>query len=145
MGNYFIMTNNKKRIIIISIIFFIVLITLIISQIIIINNINKMKDDKLYISIYQYEVENYNIDYNTKRKLYKRIEFNIDTVYTETIYSLDNNYYNKVVIENGKCYVSEANCLNQICLKNVLTIDKDKVGAKTIVCMPSGLYIELSN
>ena len=93
MGNYFIMTNNKKRIIIISIIFFIVLITLIISQIIIINNINKMKDDKLYISIYQYEVENYNIDYNTKRKLYKRIEFNIDTVYTETIYSLDNNYF----------------------------------------------------
>lgn len=45
--------------------------------------------------------------------------------------------YNLVVVENGKAYVSEANCANGIC-KNSKSISKS---GEVIICIPHRLVI----
>lgn len=47
--------------------------------------------------------------------------------------------YNLVVVENGKAYVSEANCANQIC-KNSQSIFKS---GEVITCIPHRLVITI--
>lgn len=47
--------------------------------------------------------------------------------------------YNLVVVEDGKAFVSEANCANRIC-KNSKSISKS---GEVIVCIPHGLVITI--
>lgn len=47
--------------------------------------------------------------------------------------------YNLVVVENGKAYVSEANCANQIC-KNSQSISKS---GEVITCIPHRLVVTI--
>lgn len=47
--------------------------------------------------------------------------------------------YNLVVVENGKAYVSEANCVNQIC-KNSQSISKS---GEVITCIPHRLVVTI--
>lgn len=47
--------------------------------------------------------------------------------------------YNLVVIENGKAYVADANCTNQIC-KNSRSISKD---GEVITCIPHKLVVTI--
>lgn len=47
--------------------------------------------------------------------------------------------YNRVVVEDGKAYVSEANCANQIC-KNSKSISKS---GEVITCIPHRLVVTI--
>lgn len=47
--------------------------------------------------------------------------------------------YNEVVIENGKVYMKEANCRDQICVRHK-AISKN---GESIICLPHSVYIEV--
>ena len=51
----------------------------------------------------------------------------------------DPGQYNKVVIKNGKAYMKEANCRDQICVH----MKEINVDGETIVCLPNRVYIEV--
>lgn len=84
--------------------------------------------------------------FNTKNTgQYIRIEHNSKLVGE---YSLDEDqeivinepgHYNKVVIKNGKAYMKEANCRDQICVH----MKEINVDGETIVCLPNRVYIEV--
>lgn len=137
------MKKEKNIIIIVSI-----LILLIISFSVFISikqNISnkKEKDNQLYLVIYQYEVSNYNINYNKDKVLYKKIEFNYELELDEIITSLDKSGYNHLVVSNGVAKITEADCLNHICMGQSITLDNDFLNNKEIICMPNGLVISL--
>ncbi len=137
------MKKETKVIIITSLILVIVFISLILVSVIINNTNKKIKEGKLIINIYQYDVIDYNINYDSERILYKSLEFNNDTIYDEIIYSKDGKLFNHVVIKDGECKVIDANCVNHICMSSHLSNKIELLNPKTIICMPSGLYIEL--
>lgn len=139
------MIKERKTILIISISILILFLISILIFFIINNNNKKLKDGELVISIYQYDVVKYNIDFNSERVLLYQIDFNEDTVFDEIIYSKDHTLYNHVVIQNGICKVVDANCLNHICMNSYISCDKEIINTRTITCMPSGLYIVLEN
>lgn len=47
--------------------------------------------------------------------------------------------YNEVVIKNGKVYMKEANCRDQICVRHK-AISKN---GESIICLPHSVYIEV--
>ncbi len=49
------------------------------------------------------------------------------------------NGYNEVVIEDGKVYMKEANCRDQICVRHK-AISKN---GESIICLPHGVYVEV--
>ena len=136
-------SKDKKTILITSIIIgFILLICIIVS--IIINNLNaKFKNDIEYIYIYQYEVKDFNIDYNSEKILYKKIKFDYNTNYDEIITSLDGLNYNHIVIKNGQVLVNDSSCVNKICMKSVIKYKQSLLNNLDIICMPNGLVITL--
>lgn len=66
-------------------------------------------------------------------------EFKIDDSYSNTFKIESDTKYNLIHIEEGKVWVEEANCLNQVCV-NHATIDS--IG-ETIVCIPHKLILEI--
>lgn len=135
--------NKDKKIITFTIIAVVSILLLSVILFFIQNNINnRNKEQKdIYVTIYQYEVSNFNFDMTKERKLYKRILFTKDTVYDETIHSLDNKLFNHVSIKNGLVCVLEANCHNHICMNQEISLDQSIINNTTISCFPSGLYI----
>jgi len=131
---------NTRKIIIFTTIFLFIS-SCIVSIIII--GINKSILDKntkeLYI--YQYTVDNYNFKKNEEPILYKKIDFNKETQYEETIYSLDNSHYNTVVINNGKVYISSSDCTYKYCMNEVIDLDEGLINNIDITCLCNGLYI----
>lgn len=51
----------------------------------------------------------------------------------------DNGHYNKVVIKDGKAFMKEANCRDQICV-HMKEINMD---GETIICLPNKVFIEV--
>ena len=64
-------------------------------------------------------------------------EFPLDTNMVKT-YEIDEGY-NILVIEDGQCYISEADCFNQVCVN---TGRKSRVG-DAIVCMPHKIAVNI--
>ena len=52
----------------------------------------------------------------------------------------DGSWYNTLVIEGGRAYVSESDCDNQICV-HTPALTEDTIGI--IVCLPHGVAVEL--
>ena len=52
----------------------------------------------------------------------------------------DGSWHNTLVIEDGKAYVSESDCDNQICV-HTPALTEDTIGI--IVCLPHGVAVEL--
>lgn len=50
-----------------------------------------------------------------------------------------NGHYNKVVIKDGKAFMKEANCRDQICV-HMKEINMD---GETIICLPNKVFIEV--
>lgn len=136
-------TEKKIYIIIIAMILIIIASTIITSMLINKANQNLKDSENLIIRIYQYDVIDYKFDYDSESILLKEIPFDKSTTFDETIYSKDGSVYNRIIIKDGLCYVSEANCLNHICMQNKISCEKTKINPVSITCMPSGLYIRL--
>ena len=51
----------------------------------------------------------------------------------------DGAHYNKIIIKNGKAYMEEANCRDQICT-HMHAISKE---GETIICLPHRLFLEV--
>lgn len=47
--------------------------------------------------------------------------------------------YNKVIIKDGKAYMKEANCRDQICVH----MREINVDGETIICLPNRVYVEV--
>ena len=102
----------------------------------------KIYNESPYVVIYQYEVSDFNINLDSKPIEIYREKFTKDLKYEAVITALDGKGTNKIIIENGRIYISEANCHNKICKSTV--IDKDGlIKATQIVCNPNGLIIKL--
>ena len=52
----------------------------------------------------------------------------------------DGSWHNTLVIEDGRAYVSESDCDNQICVYTP-ALTEDTIGL--IVCLPHGVVVEL--
>ena len=50
-----------------------------------------------------------------------------------------NGHYNKVVIKNGKAFMKEANCRDQICVH----MKEINIDGETIICLPNKVFIEV--
>lgn len=134
--------KDKSKIVVIvtSLIFTIFLLLIIVS--LIINNLNKVKkEEDLYLCIYQYNVIDYHFDTNNEPLLYGMYKFTPNLHEELVITSLDGKHYNKVVIDNGVCLVSDSNCSNKICQHSRITNEISLVNNLTISCMPSGLFV----
>lgn len=51
----------------------------------------------------------------------------------------DNNKYNKIIIKDGKVYMKEANCRDQICVH----MHHIKEMGETIICLPNQVFLEI--
>ena len=51
----------------------------------------------------------------------------------------DNNKYNKIIIKDGKVYMKEANCRDQICVH----MHPIKEMGETIICLPNQVFLEI--
>lgn len=47
--------------------------------------------------------------------------------------------YNEVIIKNGKAYMKEANCRDQICVH----MREISIDGETIICLPNRVYVEV--
>lgn len=72
-------------------------------------------------------------------KEYGRYPLHTDT--TVVIGPEDGSWHNTLVIEDGKAYVAESDCDNQVCVHTPALI-QDTVGI--IVCLPHGVVVELT-
>lgn len=140
---YNIYMKKEKKVILLSglIVFFILIIA--VGASIYFNNYNqKLKQNKeLYLVIYQYQTIENHFNNELEPVIYQKINFTYDTNLELDIISLDQKYTNHLCVKQGKAYISEANCLNQICLNDLITLDIDIINNLNIVCMPSGLLI----
>lgn len=59
---------------------------------------------------------------------------------TVVIGPADGSWHNILVIEDGRAYVSESDCDNQICV-HTPALTEDTIGI--IVCLPHGVAVEL--
>lgn len=51
----------------------------------------------------------------------------------------DNAHFNKIVIKNGKAYMDEANCRDQICTH----MKEISINGETIICLPNRVFLEV--
>lgn len=135
------MIKKKIAIILISTITFIFIVSIGVSLYIYNENKKILDNDEVTLYIYQYEVNDYKFDKKSERTLYKTINFNKNTIYEETITSLDSNYHNTLKIQNGKAYISDANCTYHYCMASSITLGDTLFSNISITCMCSGLYI----
>ena len=110
----------------------------------------KIKKGDIFISlgllIISFALAMYFQSFNSKEEgQYIRIEHNSKLVGE---YPLDvdkeivldgDGQYNKVVIKDGKAYMKEANCRDQICV-HMREIHAD---GETIICLPNRVYVEV--
>lgn len=82
------------------------------------------------------EKSGFDINISVDGNITKTLSLDKDMVY-EVVTDYGNN---KIVIEDGKAYVSEADCRDKICV-NYKPIDK--VG-DTIICLPHKLVVEVT-
>ena len=66
----------------------------------------------------------------------------LDTDTTVVIGPEDGSWHNTLVIENGRAWVSESDCDNQICV-HTPALTEDTIGI--IVCLPHGVAVELKD
>ena len=66
----------------------------------------------------------------------------LDTDTTVVIGPEDGSWHNTLVIENGRAWVSESDCDNQICV-HTPALTEDTIGI--IVCLPHGVVVELKD
>jgi hypothetical protein len=133
--------KKNKLIIIVTIIFICIILLISITTSIFINNNNKQRE-KGYLYIYQYYTNNYNFDFSKEKLLYDKIVFDKNTTLTLEIISIDGTGSNLLIIENGKAYITEANCFNKICMDSTISLEDNIFNMSQIVCMPNGLFIE---
>ncbi len=134
------MDKNKKIVIITSIIVFLVIVSFSIFSINLILKIKELKENDLYIVIKQKDLNgNENI-------IYKEL-FTNDLEHEQTINSLiRSGNSNKVVINNGTCYVTETTCPTHSCESYIIRLDDGIfVSNTTISCLPNGLFISLES
>jgi len=83
------------------------------------------------------------INNNTSKLL--RVEKNSKLLYElpldedREIVLQDNNKYNKIIIKDGKVYMKEANCRDQICVH----MHPIKEMGETIICLPNQVFLEI--
>lgn len=51
----------------------------------------------------------------------------------------DGAHYNKIIIKNGKAYMEEANCRDQICTH----MQEISINGETIICLPNRVFLEV--
>lgn len=68
-------------------------------------------------------------------KLYGEFPLNEDKV----IELDDGVHYNKIVIKDGKAYMDEANCRDQICTH----MQEISINGETIICLPNRVFLEV--
>lgn len=51
----------------------------------------------------------------------------------------DNVHFNKIVIKDGKAYMDEANCRDQICTH----MKEISINGETIICLPNRVFLEV--
>lgn len=51
----------------------------------------------------------------------------------------DGVHFNKIVIKDGKAYMDEANCRDQICTQ----MQEISIDGETIICLPNRVYLEV--
>ena len=73
------------------------------------------------------------IEHNSK--LVGEYPLNID----KEIVLEDKGHYNKVIIKDGKAYMKEANCRDQICVH----MKEINIDGETIICLPNRVYVEV--
>lgn len=129
--------KNKKIIIITSVILLFIFILSIIISIRIINKNNKIKENNVIIVISQ------KIDNEIKEVYREKFTDELKYIYYYESY-INKGKGNKVIIENGKCYITESSCPTHSCENYLLTNEKDFLNpSTTITCLPNGLYISL--
>lgn len=132
-----IILKNKKTIIVISTIIFIIFIISIIISIKIINKNNQIKENNLVIVISQ------KIDDEIKEVYREKLTDKLEYIYYYESY-INKGKGNKVIIKNGKCYITESSCPTHSCENYLITNEKDFLNpSTTITCLPNGLYISL--
>lgn len=89
----------------------------------------------LYFSSFHSKNTGQYIRIEQKSKLVGEYPLNTD----KEIVLEDDGKYNKVIIKNGKAYMEEANCRDQICVH----MKKINVGGETIVCLPNRVFVEV--
>ena len=73
------------------------------------------------------------------------VEYGTYPLHTDTtlvIGPADGSWHNTLVIENGRAWVSESDCDNQICV-HTPALTEDTIGI--IVCLPHGVAVELKD
>ena len=136
------MNKEKKIINYISLVIVIILLFSTVLSFIFYMKNKKIKDsDIIYLCIYQYETIDFNFNLAKDPVLLEKYEFTKDLYLELSIKSIDCNYYNNIYVHDGKCYITDANCLNQICTKSIISLDNTIFNTTSISCMPSGLYI----
>ncbi|MBM0045928.1 NusG domain II-containing protein [Anaerococcus sp. mt242] len=68
-------------------------------------------------------------------KLYGEFPLNVD----REIVIDDDAHYNKVIIKDGKAYMQEANCRDQICTH----MQEISINGETIICLPNRVFLEV--
>ncbi|MDU5229002.1 MAG: NusG domain II-containing protein [Anaerococcus sp.] len=68
-------------------------------------------------------------------KLYGEYPLDIDR---EVVFD-DGVHYNKIVIKDGKAYMDEANCRDQICTH----MKEISMNGETIICLPNRVFLEV--
>lgn len=134
---------KEKKVILISSLIILIIIILSIGLSIYYNKFNQniKQKNELYLVIYQYQTIDYHFNQEIEPIIYQKIKFTYDTKVDLEIVSLDHQYVNHLCVSDGRAYIKEANCFNQICLNDVITLDIDIINNLNIICMPSGLFI----
>lgn len=136
-------TNDKKYIILISIIAAALLVLFIgLAIFIVMKNKEFLDKQNVEVVIYQYEVKDYQIDFDSEAVEVYRAAFTKDLNYDEYIYTKDEKGYNHIVIADGLIKVETANCYNKTCTHTEISRD-GLLSNRTIICHPHGLYIVL--
>ena len=68
-------------------------------------------------------------------KLYGEYPLDIDR---EVVFD-DGVHFNKIVIKDGKAYMDEANCRDQICTH----MKEISMNGETIICLPNRVFLEV--
>ena len=82
---------------------------------------------------------------NNKEIIIYKEKFTKDLEYESNIESLiRTSNYNKVIIKDGKCYVTNTTCPTHSCENYTINLeDGIFVSHTTISCLPNGLFISL--
>lgn len=110
----------------------------------------KIKKGDIFISlgllILSFLLAMYFQSFNSKEEgQYIRIEHNSKLVgeypldVDKEIVLDDDGKYNKVIIKDGKAYMKEANCRDQICVH----MREISIDGETIICLPNRVYVEV--